>query len=589
MEDRQLQRSDFFLQSIYGKYLIASVLAMLATSVSGMIDTVIVGCFMSETGLSAMSLLSPVYLVYYTIGAVVGVGGSIAANLAIGRNDYASYKRIFTLSFWSAIAFAALMTGLGLVFIDQLVRLLGGSGELVPLMHDYLFWYILFGGFTLVIYLPLNFLKMEGRPQASTFLFLLSSLLNVLLTWLFMSPVCGMGIKGASIATGMSMGITALIGLWILFVKTANTRLVSLRGAPVGKLLADIAACGSPNGCHNLFTALRIMIINGVILGMGAQLYLPAFAIIKSISDLLTGIVAGVASALMPIVGVYFGERDRESIRRVCRKALQLGGAITLAAAALTAAIPGLICSLFNISEPEIMRSGIFGLRCLAASFAFGFFNLMLSGYFNTVKRPMLSDLILGLRFIVYLAPAALLLGRAVGIDGVWLAFIAAEALTLFTIAVVMAAIRRKNPGLDLLLLEGSPEQEISFSVENDLEDIVFASEKMSEFGEMCGMDMKTTMRLSLAIEEMLTVIISYCMDRAKKQYIDIRIVKLEDGVLLRIRNTGRIFDPVRFYEENRDNEEMADSVLGIKLIAGTAKEIEFHDTFGTNNLLIRF
>lgn len=33
----------------------------------------------------------------------------------------------------------------------------------------------------------------------------------------------------------------------------------------------------------------------------------------------------------------------------------------------------------------------------------------------------------------------------------------------------------------------------------------------------------------------------------------------------------------------------MADSVLGIKMIAGTAKQIEFHDTFGTNNLLIRF
>ena len=56
--------------------------------------------------------------------------------------------------------------------------------------------------------------------------------------------------------------ITALIGLWILFVKTANTRLVSLRGAPLGRLFADIIACGSPNGCHNLFTALRIMTIN---------------------------------------------------------------------------------------------------------------------------------------------------------------------------------------------------------------------------------------------------------------------------------------------------------------------------------------
>ena len=155
--------------------------------------------------------------------------------------------------------------------------------------------------------------------------------------------------------------------------------------------------------------------------------------------------------------------------------------------------------------------------------------------------------------------------------------------------AAVVWAIRRRRPELDGLLLESSSEQEISFSVENSLDDIVFASEKISGFCEESGIGMKTAMRLSLAIEEMLTVIITYCMDREKKQYIDIRIVKLEDGVLLRIRNTGRIFDPVRFYEENKDREDMADSVLGIKMIAGTAKQIEFHDTFGTNNLLIRF
>ena len=589
MQDRQLQRSDFFLKSIYGKYLTASVLAMLATSVSGMIDTVIVGRFMGETGLSAMSLVSPVYLVYYTVGAVVGMGGSIAANMAIGRNDYAGYRRLFTLSFWTALALCAVTTALGLAFLDGLVALLGGEGETGELMRDYLYWYVLGGSFTLVIYIPLNFLKMEGKPQVSSFLFLLSSGLNVLLTWLFMSPVFGMGIKGASIATGLSMGVTALIGLWILFTRTANTRLVSLKGAPLGRLFADMLICGSPNGCNNLFNALRLMAVNSIILGIGAELFLPAFAMIKSVSDLLTGVVTGVASALMPIVGVYYGERDRESIRRVCRKALQLGGGLTLAAAAIVAAFPGTICALFHIRDPAVVSSGEYGLRCLAASFVFGFFDLMLSGYFNTVKRPMLSNLILGLRLLVYLAPAALLLGRAMGIEGVWLSFIAAEALTLVTVAAVVWAIRRRRPELDGLLLESSSEQEISFSVENSLDDIVFASEKISGFCEESGIGMKTAMRLSLAIEEMLTVIITYCMDREKKQYIDIRIVKLEDGVLLRIRNTGRIFDPVRFYEENKDREDMADSVLGIKMIAGTAKQIEFHDTFGTNNLLIRF
>ena len=168
---------------------------------------------------------------------------------------------------------------------------------------------------------------------------------------------------------------------------------------------------------------------------------------------------------------------------------------------------------------------------------------------------------------------------------------IAADALTLGTILLVVGGIRRRTSCLDRYLLDTSREGEgeISFSVRNTVDDIMFASNKITDFCESSGIAVKKTMQVSLAIEEMLTVIITYCMDNQKEQFIDIRIMKTGEDVLLRIRNAGKIFDPVRFYEENRDNEELADQVLGIKMIAGTAKSIEFRETFGMNNLMIQF
>ena len=125
---RELRRNNFFLKTVYRKYAAASVLSMLAASMGGMIDTVIVGRFLGETGLAAMSLVGPVYLCYYTIGAVIGMGGSIAANLYIGKNDYASYRQVFTLSFWMTAAACGLITGLALLCMDPLLSLLGGEG-----------------------------------------------------------------------------------------------------------------------------------------------------------------------------------------------------------------------------------------------------------------------------------------------------------------------------------------------------------------------------------------------------------------------------------------------------------------------------
>ena len=154
-----------------------------------------------------------------------------------------------------------------------------------------------------------------------------------------------------------------------------------------------------------------------------------------------------------------------------------------------------------------------------------------------------------------------------------------------------VAAIRRRNRNLDALLLDRSllPEKEISFSVENTVDAAVFASEKISGFCESAGLDARRAMRVSLALEELLSVILQYCLHGGRRSYVDIRIFAAGDGVYLRFRWAGRIFDPLRWYEDNRSDPEMAGSTLGVKLIAAQAREISFRETFGTNNLLVCF
>lgn len=586
--ERKLQRNNFLLNTIYNKYVAASVLAMLAATMGGMIDTILVGKFLGETGLAAMSLVSPVYLAYYTIGAVIGMGGSIAASLYIGKNDYDAYRRIFTLSSGMTLVVCVIITAAALVFMDPLLTLLGAAGAVRAYAADYLLWYVIGGSGTLLVYIPLNFLKSAGKPQASSMLFLLSSGLNVALTWIFMSPLCNMGMKGASIATGLSMTLTAGLGFYILLRRTPDTYPVKM--CPTAGLIREIIACGSPNGCNNLFNALKLLLINGVLLRLGAAAYLPVFSLVKSVSDLILGIMTGIVSALMPIIGVYLGEKDTGSIRRVCHSAIWIGGVFTLGAAALTALFPDMFCLIFNITETTARQGSHGALRCLALSFLPAFPNIMMSGYFNTIQRPVLSNFILFFRLLAFLAPSIMLLASFGGIRGIWWSLAAAELLTLAVIPFAVRGIRKQSPCLDWYLLDTTHEREheISFSVCNTTEDIMFASNKITDFCESTGISARKTMQVSLALEEMLTVIIQYCMGTKKGQFIDIRIMKMGTDVLLRIRNSGKIFDPVRFYEEHKDTAAMADQILGIKMIIGTAKNIEFRETFGMNNLMIQ-
>lgn len=584
-----LRRNDYFVHAVLRKYMAASIGSMLAASASGMIDTIIVGQFLGETGLAAMSLTAPVYLFYYMIGAVLGIGGSIAANYYIGSNQYERYRSIFTLSCLLTVIMCVVTTIGGLAGLSGIIERLGGSDLAGEYGREYLTYYILLGSGTLLVYIPLNFLKTEGRPATSSWLFLFSGLLNIGLTYLFLSPFMGFGIKGASIATGISMGATACIGFYLLLCGSSQLRFV--RVGLFRQSFLEILKAGSPSGAGNLLQALRVMGINHIILMIGARAYLPAFILMKTVSDLMHNVMAGTANAFLPMIGVYYGEKDHKSIRSVLHKAVRSGSILVGIMALLLMLFARPVCSLFNIQDRLVIRSGEQALFCLAAGSIFAFFNSLMTGYFNAIKRPLLSNLILVLRLLCYLLGPAYILAGRMGIGGIWGSHILAEVMTFLTMLLVVFWIGYRHPQLDRYCLNNREEDmaEISFSVRNQLDDVIFASTKISDFCAENHLNERKSMQVALALEEMLTVLISYCMDTQREQFIDIRIKKVEEDIMIRIRSSGRIFNPIQYYEENKNNQELFEQLLGIKLIISAAKSIAFSETFGANNLLIYF
>ena len=131
----------------------------------------------------------------------------------------------------------------------------------------------------------------------------------------------------------------------------------------------------------------------------------------------------------------------------------------------------------------------------------------------------------------------------------------------------------------------------LSFSVPGNKEGAVTASEKMERFCEENDMDPRFAMSLPLAIEELLVVMCEHCLGENENRYADVRIKIDAEGIVLRIRCGGRIFDPIQWYNDHRATmsreELLGDDTLGIRLISRKAKEIKFKRTMGVNNLIV--
>lgn len=587
MSENSFISNDYFIKHIFSRFLLPSIFALMASNLSSMIDTVILGNALGEPGLAAMSLVTPVYLVYFTIGSMIAVGSSIMAGMALGENNQKKAEQFFGNAFLFAIGMGIFLTVCGLLFLDPIVNLLGASGELTPMVRGYCKYYIAGGTCTLLFYIPFNFLRMVGKPKSSMLLLITMGVINVCLTLVFVVP-CKMSVGGAALATIISLGCAFALGCVFLFRK--NTVLQPRPCRPSVKDIGRVISSGSAAAFNNLSRAVTVVMINYVIVILGTQAALTIYTVSRSINDLFLTVILGISQSIVPLVSLFYGEKDNHSIRRIMTRALKVGNLIIAGCALIVILFASPLIRLFGASVETLGSNGIFAVVCVALSFNLNFVNTLFSNYYSATRHALISNLILLLKTVL-LVVCAYGFGRIFGTDRIWLCFVAAELFALLGWQVYALWYQKRSPFLwRLWLLERGNDdvkKNLAFSVKNTELDIMTASQKIATFCEERELPMKKSTLISLSVEELLLLIAKKCLPPEQESFMDVRLFITRDDVVLRIRCDGLLFNPIRYYEEDdQDDLELSDS-LGVGIILKTAQLLEYREILGVNNLLI--
>ncbi len=282
------------------------------------------------------------------------------------------------------------------------------------------------------------------------------------------------------------------------------------------------------------------------------------------------------------------------SIRTTMKMAFQSGIGIIVAVTIVLVIFPQQICRMFGIQEGEVLALSAAALVCYALSLALSMVNNIFIFLFFTTGRNLLANAITFSRAFGFVTVFAMLFSRAGFLMGVWSCFILGEAAAFLVMLMWVGVVCiRNNKFSGLYLLDRTYEDKgkyLSFSVPNKVEEAVDASIKINAFCKENQLDWKTAMMLSLSLEEMLIIIFDHCFEDKEIQYVDIRIFVIPGTVVLRIRNGGKIFDPVLYYEKKKEQAGsgvLTDDSLGIRLIVKKADQVSFNRTFGVNNLKI--
>ena len=461
----RIQLSDHFTYRRLLRFVFPSVVMMIFTSLSEIVDGFFVSNFVGKTPFAALNLIWPFYGMLGSIGFMFATGGSALVARTLGEGDAPRARRYFSLIVYTAIAIGILLAVIGFAAVPAAATFLGAEGEMLAGCIEYGRVLMFSLPFFILAYIFQSFFVTAERPKLGLAVMLTAGFTNMALDVIFIA-LLGLGLAGAAGATTLAQTVGGALPL-IYFTrarkqaaageKSSGSAFRSGRGAgpdasgtsegndaPGAALKLYLTKTrfepkvllrSCYNGLSELATCVSMslvsMLYNTQLLKLAGENGVAAYGVIMYVDMIFVAIFQGYSVGTAPIVSYHYGADHHEELNNMLKKSLVIigvSGVCMTAAAALLAKPLGL---LFVGYDAELLSLTVRAFRIFSIAYLLIGFNIYSSSFFTALNNGAVSATISFARAFVFQVAAVLLLPLLFGIDGIWLAITAAEILAL--------------------------------------------------------------------------------------------------------------------------------------------------------------
>lgn len=419
------------LGPVYLRYLGAAFGSALISSIYGVVDMAMVGQYQGPDATAALAVVAPVWNIIYSLGLLMGVGGSVLLSALRGESEenIGRSNQYFTAAMLGGSVLAVLCW-LGVIFFDrQLLMAFGGSGEILELARKYVYPIKFVVPSFLMNQLLAAFLRNDGDPGLATKAVLAGGIFNVFGDY-FCVFTLNMGMMGAGLATAIGSMISTVMML-THFISKKNTLKLTAMEQPLKKL-RKIGTTGFSTFFIDVAMGFLTILFNRQILKYLGTDALSVYGIIINVSTIVQCCAYSVGQASQPIISMNYGARKGKRIRQVLRYALitsLIFGILWTLAAEL---FPNGFVRIFMAPTQEILRIAPAIIRVYGCSFLLLPINIFSTYYFQATMKPGVSFAVSVGRGAVLSGILIVLLPLVAGADSVWWAMPLTELLMIF-------------------------------------------------------------------------------------------------------------------------------------------------------------
>ena len=422
--------------------VIPSILMMIFISIYSIVDGLFVSNFVGTTAFAGLNLVYPILMIVGALGFMIGSGGSALVSKTLGEGKKELANQYFSMFVCLTLILGITISTILYILTPEIAVLFGAEGEMIEYCVIYARTCLIFQTCFIVQNTFQSFFMTAEKPHLGLILSLISGVCNMILDAVFIVGF-DMGIRGAALATGLCQTIGAVVPVfYFLIKKDLNIRLVR----PKFDIKAMFKGCF--NGISELVTNISASVVgiiyNYQLLRLAGENGIASYGVILYAQFVFLAVFFGYSMGTAPIIGFNYGANNKEELQNVFKKSIKVIGITSVILVLVAELIARPISLIFVSYDVALLNMTVRGFRIFAIGFIICGFNIFASAFYTALNNGLVS-LILSLgRTFIFQILAVSILPILFDLDGVWLANVMVESLSIIMSLLFIVLMRNK-------------------------------------------------------------------------------------------------------------------------------------------------
>ncbi len=425
------------------KYSLPAVVGTVVSAVYNIIDSIVIGHAIDDPNVvSGIAVTFPVMNLVTALGMLIGAGAATRVSIVLGQNDRRMAEIILGNCVQLTIIIGLLYVGVFSIFLDPILRMFGASPNSLPYAREFLQWVLPGCVLMNLTFSYNNVMRASGYPGKAMYTNMIGAGLNMILAPLFLFGF-HWGIRGAAIATDLSMLVTAFFVMSHFFNK--NNTLHFVRGTfkfnwPV---IRGVLYIGMAPFLINVAGSTINAIVNNTLLHYGGDNAIAAVVVFNRFVTIFVFVIIGICQGMQPIIGYNYGSGRYNRLFRTFWMAAGTAVVISSFGSIFGALFPRQVASMFMQDEDQILCA----INCLhytTIMFWLVGFQIVSTNFFQALGMAGKSIFLSLTRQVIFMIPLLLVLPNTFGLNGVWMSFPISDTLATIVTALLLLGLFRK-------------------------------------------------------------------------------------------------------------------------------------------------